>query len=263
MNIEELTKSQLLLLTVLVTFVTSIATGILTVSLLDQASPTVMQNVNQIVERTVKTVAPTLPTIVTRDIAPAPAPSDEDRVTAALAAQDARIVLIYKKGASTSTPATAVGTYLSGSRVVVTAAIDALPADALIEFPNGAVTPATYAGSLDGLSRYDFAAAAELPNAINPRLVPRVELRLGQTVLAIRGDGSATTGIISRASAEGIRTTLPSVGGGVGAVDLSGNLVGIASGDTKGTFFSADTIVALLAMQSGATASTSSKVLTQ
>ena len=34
MNIEELSKSQLILLTILVNFVTSVATGILTVSLL-------------------------------------------------------------------------------------------------------------------------------------------------------------------------------------------------------------------------------------
>jgi len=39
MDFEGLSKSQLILLTILVNFVTSVATGILTVSLLDYAPP--------------------------------------------------------------------------------------------------------------------------------------------------------------------------------------------------------------------------------
>ena len=55
---EELSKSQIVLLTLLVSFVTSIATGIVTVSLMDQAPPAVAQTVNRIIERTVEKVVP-------------------------------------------------------------------------------------------------------------------------------------------------------------------------------------------------------------
>ncbi|HFC10799.1 MAG TPA: hypothetical protein ENJ75_01185 [Candidatus Kaiserbacteria bacterium] len=246
MNIEELTKSQLLLLTVLVTFVTSIATGILTVSLLDQAPQVVTRTINQVVERTVKTVAPALPATVIKTITQAPAPSNEDLVTSALSAQDSRTVLVYSVDASTSTPAIAVGTYIPSAHAVVTAKAKKLPTKASIEFPNGSVVLATLTNTVGGLSRYDISDKAKTPKVSNPKLVPAKNLRLGETVLAIRGDGSATTGIVSQVTSKGVHTTLPSIGAGVGAVDLSGNLIGIATGDAKGLFVSSDVVASLL-----------------
>src|SRR3989344_9685665 len=54
MNMEELTKSQIVLLTLLVSFVTSIATGIVTVALIDQAPAGVTQTVSHIIRETVQ-----------------------------------------------------------------------------------------------------------------------------------------------------------------------------------------------------------------
>lgn len=59
MDIEHLTKTQIILLTLLVSFMTSIATGIVTVSLLQQAPPPVTQTINRVVERTVERVVET------------------------------------------------------------------------------------------------------------------------------------------------------------------------------------------------------------
>jgi len=69
MEMEELNKSQIVLLTLLVSFVTSLATGIVTVSLMEQGITPVTNTVNQIVERTkeiiVKVPEPQDPIVIT------------------------------------------------------------------------------------------------------------------------------------------------------------------------------------------------------
>lgn len=55
---EGLTKQQLILLALLVSFVTSMATGIVSVALMDQAPKSVTQTINRVVQQTVEKVVP-------------------------------------------------------------------------------------------------------------------------------------------------------------------------------------------------------------
>lgn len=242
MNIEELSKSQLILLTILVNFVTSVATGILTVSLLDHAPAFVTQTVNRVVERTIETVAQAAPAAVIQ----APAPSNQDLVTAALGADATRAVAIYAADTGTSTPLISVGTYIPKARAIATAAQDILPKEVLIEFPGDIYISASLSHEGGGVTIYGFADGAVLPKVNSMTLISASDLKLGETTVAIGADGSASTGIVARVGVKGIFTTLPDIGAGSAAVDLSGNLIGIGVGGTPGLLIPTNKITALL-----------------
>jgi hypothetical protein len=242
MNIEEMSKSQLILLTILVNFVTSVATGILTVSLLDHAPAVVTQTVDHVIDHTIETIAQAAPAAIIQ----APAPSNQDLVTAAIGADATRAVAIYPVGTGTSTPPTAVGTYIPTARAIATATQIALPQEALIVFPGGAAVQASVAHQGSGITIYGFADNAGLPKAASVTLVAASELKLGETTVAIGSDGSASTGIVALVGSDGVHTTLPDIGAGSAAVDLSGNLIGIGVGGTPGLLIPADAITALL-----------------
>lgn len=242
MNIEDLSKTQLLLLTILVNFVTAIATAVMTVSLLDQAPPTVTQTVNRIVERTVETavqtplpnILPPKETIVIRD---------EDLLSAAIRADLGRRVTIHK--GATTTPAIAVGTYLPDKRAVVTATGTTLPKEATIVFADGSSSEASVSRTGASLTIYGFADAQKLPSATTPDLIAAAELQQGQTLVALTRANAAVTGIISLVDADGIHSNVTGIPAGAAAVNISGDIIGIATA-TPGVFVSADRINVLL-----------------
>lgn len=241
MDIEDLSKSQLLLLTLLVNFVMSIATGIVTVSLLDEAPPVITQTVNRIVEHTVETVVPES----IQPVSPAPSntPSEEDRLVSAVSAANNRTVFLYRD--ATTSPALARGIYLPITRAAVFVNVGNLPDEAVVEFPNGAVEPASRTRDGQGLVLYGFSDGAKLPTAPAANLVPPGNLKQGQAVIAIRADGSAVTGIVSKVDPSAVTTTLPDVPPGTAAVDLSGRVIGI-NGNGTNTYLVSDLISDLI-----------------
>jgi S1-C subfamily serine protease len=93
---EDLSQTQVVLLCLLMSFVTSIGTGIITVSLLNEAPPSVTQTINRVVERTVETITPqpSEPNVITKEVTVVV--KEEDLVIGAISNSRNSLVRIYK-----------------------------------------------------------------------------------------------------------------------------------------------------------------------
>lgn len=115
MDIKDLNKSQLILLAVLLSFITSIATGITTVTLMQQAPASVTVPVTRIVRETVEKIVPV--EIGTK--ASTPALSAEDKkLLADLRAIKPLTVTLYLKGETEDT-VLGTGLFLGDNKVVI------------------------------------------------------------------------------------------------------------------------------------------------
>jgi len=120
MELEKLTKTQTVLLTLLVSFVTSIATGITTVTLMDQAAPGATYSISKVVERTIEKVVPektqgasTIKTVIVKE---------ENLIAEAVARNTPYLVRITKPGIGEGAKSifVASGFVLQSSGIVVT-----------------------------------------------------------------------------------------------------------------------------------------------
>lgn len=235
MDIEDLSKSQLLLLTILVNFVVSIATGVLTVSLLDQAPTTVTQTVNRIVDHTIETVTTQVPVASEGD----GAPTTEELLTSAIAGASSRTVSLMRAGDAR----VFTGVYLPASKTVATAA-SSLPGRITVTFPDGTQFEADRIAEDASLFVYAFPEGTVLPGASATSLMSSAEVKAGQTAIALDGAGAAVTSIVAKADASGIIASLPGVPAGSAVVTLSGAILGIMT--DAGTLVPAERLSALL-----------------
>lgn len=93
---ENLNKNQFILLVLLVSFVTSIATGIMTTSLLQQAPVEVTKTINQVVERTIQTVTPSGGILPTREVTTVVV-KEEDQILSAISKNSKSIVRVNER----------------------------------------------------------------------------------------------------------------------------------------------------------------------
>jgi len=237
MDLEQLTKHQILLLTLLVSFVTSIATGIVTVSLMDQAPEGVTRVINQIVERTVETVVPatqgaavaTEKTVVVKqdELVPQSIATVQKSIIRIVAKEGdqliARGVIVNAGGLAVTDRAALAGTdhtnleaiLYSGERMPLKVREDS--STAAILFVEVRVSTST-----------GFAPAT---------LADASTLTLGQTVLRISGTGSGTVGegvVAALVSTEGdspsvIEASVDSAMPGSVLLTIFGEVIGIAT----------------------------------
>lgn len=213
MDIEKLTQSQIVLLTILVSFVTSIATGIVTVSLMGQAPPSIAQTVNRIVERTVEKVAPNsgqaAASVVTTE--KTVIVKESDLIAKAIESISPSVVRLYaatkdEQGKDTEL-FLGLGVVIDGNGVIATDAA-ALPSTGtiLVGLSAGARVTATVRSSdlTSGLALLQAATSSEDNKSLDWKAAPIAGTKpvLGETVVGI--SGKAATHI-----ADGIITALP------------------------------------------------------
>ena len=287
--IGELSKTQVLLLALFVAFVTSIASSIVTVTLLDQAPPTITQTINRVVEKTIQVAVPGKPIIERIHDAPVVS-SDEETIASAAASALPSVVSIFSaandpvitkkvttdlSGTVTTTPLVSVtppspplglGFLASKDGLVVTSSSFALvPKSTYILVGLGKQPRRWEATVLDGVHLPGFtllnitpAKKETLPSLAFVGDVPR----LGKTILALgssRGLAAVVVGTISsyaEGGGEGVselRTTVVSGRESIGGplVDTRGRVVGMIG--AEGETLSIDPILHYLEERSVAT----------
>ena len=248
---EHLNKQQLILLTLLVSFVTSIATGIVTVALMDQAPVGITQTIDRVVQNTIQTVtAPAQQTVVTKTVEINP----DEQIVSAVANNSNSLIRIYAGSANPAdTSAIAfvgLGAVISDDGIIATD-------DSIISSDKNYFTTDS-SGTLHNLSilTLDGRQIALLKLSSDDEksmglskvsIASSTDVKLGQTVIYIGGEkqNEIATGIVSNintrnaqinnststeAVISSIETSISSnfIPGGL-LLNLSGNLVGIQS----------------------------------
>ena len=206
MDLERLSKHQIILLTLLVSFVTSIATGIVTVTLVNQAPPAVTRTINQIVEHTIQTVTPTPQGVAAVTTQKTIVVKDDDLVAQTIANLQKSIIRITAKG-SNDLVARGILVDAHGTALTDKSALEASGAQAFEAIlQNGtrvaAVVLPTKASSTPFivLSLAIGTSSGTAPAALGNIL----KVRLGQSVIRIGGKGVDSVG-------EGVVAMLPEI----------------------------------------------------
>ncbi len=199
-QMEDLNKNQIILLVLLVSFVTSIATGIMTTSLLQVAPVEVTRNINNVVEKTIQTVAPALPdqpkqttTVVV---------SEEDQVISSINKNIGSLVRIKQKVAETGeSHFYGIGLVVSKDGSITADRQDIAKDDTFsATLSDGTVVGLTPTGLDKQTNFIVFKAVQPTSTSTKPvNFVPAIlgvnEPQLGQTLISLGGDTSNAVSI--------------------------------------------------------------------
>lgn len=234
MELEELNKSQIVLLTLLVSFVTSIATGIVTVSLMEQAPTDVTRVIQKTVERTVEKVAP--PEIQTKIVTQEKTVivSDADLIANAVELNTPSIVRIYSQ--SDEPKLLALGAVISAGGVIAT---DASVVDVDTEYTIEAMS-GTYTATVLRISESEQIALLELKDSETvprPASISSAATKVGGSVVLLSGSEQlfVARGLVSELGDNVFATNLNAaeVLPGSVLINIDGNIVGINTGTSR------------------------------
>jgi S1-C subfamily serine protease len=244
MDIEQLNKSQIVLLTLLVSFVTSIATGIVTVSLMEQAPPAIAQTVNRVIERTVETVAPApqgqtaAATVITQE--KTVVVSETDLISQAVQKVTPAIVRIYDNKEESPT-FHAIGIVLDTKGSIVTDSASITGSDYTVALSDG-TRVRMFVNARDKVSGFAFLQPATTTGNATPTWKPAAiasnKVLLGGTVVAVAGRTVARIhpGVVTATPEDKIvDTNIPteSILPGSPIINTDGSIVGVSTSESR------------------------------
>jgi hypothetical protein len=260
MDIEQLSKNQIVLLTLLVSFVTSIATGIVTVSLMEQAPPAIAQTVNRVIERTVEKVVPgqAAASVVTQE--KTVVVRESELISQAVERISPSVVRLYA-GPADDDPFIGLGIVLGEHVVLADSTAVGEGGSAAIGLPDGTRLRAfvTSRDTTIGVSYLEATSTTALP-ALTPASLSSAQPVLGQTVFMLSGKTVARIGsgiIESLLNSEDKKTASPLIIDtditsdlilpGSPLVDTDGMLIGFSTSVSRfaanGAFISASELM--------------------
>ncbi|MEK7613773.1 MAG: hypothetical protein AAB439_02800 [Patescibacteria group bacterium] len=273
MEIEELTKSQIILLVLLVSFVTSIATGIVTVSLLAQAPPAITQTVNRVIERTVETVVPAenqTAAVVTKETTVVV--KEDDLITQSITNSFGIVARIHET-TSTSSPILALGAVVGQGTLVTDASMvsgehavviggDTFRFVVSAKIPEAGIALLTATGTVPSVSSFKSVDAGSIKlgqtliglyGARSDRVAMSTLSGVGELVKVGKGDAASSV----RALATTVDATLTP---GTPLITIFGELAGISTNvsrsDSRGSFVAYSDIASYLSKPVAPTATT-------
>ncbi len=244
MDIEQLNKSQIVLLTLLVSFVTSIATGIVTVSLMEQAPPAIAQTVNRVIERTVETVTPApegqaaAATVITQE--KTVIVSETDLISQAVQKVSPAVVRIYDN--KEENPSFyAIGVVLDNKGSVVTDSAAITGSDYTVALSDG-TRVRMFVHGRDKQSGFAFLQPATTTGNATPAWKPAAiasgKVVLGGTVVSIAGKTVARIypGVVTATPDDKVvDTNIPSdsILAGSPIINTDGSIVGVSTSESR------------------------------
>lgn len=206
---QDLNAQQIVLLTLLVSFVTSIATGITTVSLLEQAPEPVTQTINRVVEKTVERVVEVEGENNTpvEKIVETVVVNAEDLTTEAVAQNSSNLVRIYSKTGDLKN-FVVLGIVVSVDGDVLTDSRSIVPGTKyIVDYPSGEKEvniKYREANNQFALLSVSSEATAEGESFSRARFANSQNIKLAQSVIALSGQ---TNNIVSTGIVTSIETT--------------------------------------------------------
>ncbi|MCI5108882.1 MAG: hypothetical protein MRY49_03505 [Candidatus Pacebacteria bacterium] len=242
---DDLNKQQLILLVILVAFVVSIATGIITTSLLSKAPVEVTRTINQVVERTVETVVPndidSEKEVVT--VKETVVVTEEDRVIEAIEKNKSKVVRVFEEGVFRG-----IGFLKGDTEIATVGPIFNGSGNYKARFDGGEEVDVNF-DRRDDVGVVYLKVQTEGKNYENASLSSE-DLKLGQRVIVIYGINQAiSTGLVSSITGDSrVITSIDTTNMENGSIllNLSGEIVGVLSStkefvSSKKLFVSADT----------------------